>query len=125
MEELGGPPTPGVGWAAGIERILLAGAQQTLPAASPPVELLVASPNGAIGPQEFKLVHEARRAGIEAQLDLGGRSMKGLLKHADRLHARFVAWVEGEGFQLRDMESREQVEIAADQVVRTVLRPVL
>jgi histidyl-tRNA synthetase len=125
IEQLGGPHTPGMGWAAGLERILLAGAQQAAPAAMAPVELLIASPNGAIGDIEFRLAHEARRAGITAQLDLGGRSMKGLLKHADRLQARYVAWVDGEGVQLRDMESREQAEVPVDQVVRTVLRPAL
>jgi len=117
VEELGGPPTPGMGWAAGIERILLAGGRA--PGAAAPVDLYVAL---GMGETEFALAHEARRAGLRAQLDLGGRSMKGALKQANRLGARYVAWVDGAGVQLRDMESGEQREVPRDEVVRNVLR---
>jgi histidyl-tRNA synthetase len=117
VEQLGGPATPGMGWAAGIERILLAGGRA--PAAAPPVDLYVAL---GLGETEFALAHEARRAGLHAQLDLGGRSMKGALKQANRLGARYVAWVDGAGVQLRDMESGEQREVPRDEVVRNVLR---
>jgi histidyl-tRNA synthetase len=117
VEQLGGPATPGMGWAAGIERILLAGGRA--PAAAPPVDLYVAL---GMGETEFALAHEARRAGLHAQLDLGGRSMKGALKQANRLGARYVAWVDGAGVQLRDMESGEQREVPRDEVVRNVLR---
>jgi histidyl-tRNA synthetase len=105
-----------MGWAAGVERLLLAG--QPPPAADPPVDLYVV---GASAP-EFSLVHEARRAGLNAQVDLAGRSLKGALKQANRLHARYVAWVEGDGAVLRDMESGEQREIPLVEVVRDVLR---
>jgi len=114
--QIGGPHVPGMGWAAGVERLLLAG--QPAPAAAPPVDLYVA---GASAP-EFVLVHEARRAGLNAQVELAGRSMKGALKQANRLHARYVAWVEADGAVLRDMESGEQREIPLEEVVRDVLR---
>ena len=119
VEEVGGPPTPGMGWAAGIERILMAAA--TPPHAAPPVDLLVAAP---VGPAQFGLAAAARRAGLQAQIDLGGRSHKGLLKHANRLGARYVAWVDEDGqhAQLRDMEAAEQHEVALEEVVRDVLR---
>jgi hypothetical protein len=48
--------------------------------------------------------------------------MKGVLKHADRLEARYVAWIEGEVAQLKDMQSGEQSQLPPDGVVRTVLR---
>src|SRR3954469_13584435 len=72
IEQLGGPATPGMGWAAGIERILLAGGRA--PRAAAPVDLFVA---GTPGETEFHLASEARRAGLKAQLDLAGRSLKG------------------------------------------------
>ena len=115
-QQLGGPHVPGIGFAAGVERLLLAG--QPAPAAEPPVDLYV---TGA-SPPEFRLVHEARRAGLNAQLELAGRSMKGALKQANRLGARYVAWVDAEGAVLRDMESGEQREIPLEEVVRDVLR---
>jgi histidyl-tRNA synthetase len=115
-QQLGGPHVPGMGWAAGVERLLLAG--QPAPAAEPPVDLYVVGAS----PAEFRLVHEARRAGLHAQLELAGRSMKGALKQANRLHARYVAWVEGDGAVLRDMESGEQRSVSLDEIVRDVLR---
>jgi histidyl-tRNA synthetase len=117
IEQLGGPPTPGTGWAAGIERILLAGGRVAAGAA--PVDLYVA---GGAGETEFRLAHEARRAGLSAQLDLAGRSMKGALKQANRIGARYVAWIDGAGAQLKDMESGEQREVPLPEVVRDVLR---
>jgi histidyl-tRNA synthetase len=119
VEQIGGPPTPGMGWAAGIERILLAGGSP--PHAAPPVDLLVGGP---VGPEQFRLVADARRAGLGAQLDLAGRSLKGVLKQANRLDARYVAWMHEDGsWELKDMQGGEQAAVAdADAVVRDVLR---
>jgi histidyl-tRNA synthetase len=117
VEQLGGPPTPGMGWAAGVERILLAGGRA--PAAAAPVDLLLA---GGAGETEFRLAHEARRAGLRAQLDLGGRSMKGALKQANRIGARYVAWIDGDGAQLKDMETGDQRDVPLAELVRDVLR---
>ncbi|HEX5853439.1 MAG TPA: histidine--tRNA ligase, partial [Solirubrobacteraceae bacterium] len=65
VQQLGGPPTAGIGWAAGVERILLAG--DTQPAAPAPVELFVAL-DAAISPgaraAAFGLLTQARRAGL-------------------------------------------------------------
>jgi histidyl-tRNA synthetase len=120
IEELGGPPTPGIGWAAGIERMLLAAAEQ--PVAAPVVDLYVASESDAGHATAFQVAHEARRAGLAAQLELAGRSLKGQLKQADRLGARFVAVVEEGGVTLRDRESGAQETVTPDGVIAGVLR---
>ena len=119
VEQIGGPPTPGMGWAAGVERILLAGGAP--PHAAPPVDLLVAGP---VGPAQFRLVADARRAGLGAQLDLAGRALKGVLKQANRIDARYVAWMhEDSSWELKDMQGGEQIAAPdADAVVRDVLR---
>jgi histidyl-tRNA synthetase len=118
VEQIGGPATPGMGWAAGIERVLLAGGAP--PHAPAPVDLLVAGP---VGPVQFELVAQARRAGLRAQLDLAGRSLKGVLKQANRLGARYVAWLDGEGqATLKEMGSGEQTEVEPSAIVRDVLR---
>jgi histidyl-tRNA synthetase len=118
VHEIGGPATPGMGWAAGIERILLAGGAP--PHAAPPVDLVV---GGTIGALEFRLAADARAAGLHAQLDLAGRSLKGLLKHAGRLDARYVAWVDDVGeAQLKDLQTGEQSAVPVDAIVRDVLR---
>ncbi|MGH2843677.1 MAG: His/Gly/Thr/Pro-type tRNA ligase C-terminal domain-containing protein, partial [Solirubrobacteraceae bacterium] len=122
--ELGGPPTPGMGFAAGVERILLAGAEQ--PIAPAPVDLLVIRgdrESGAVATQAFELSREARVAGLAAQLELAGRSLKSALKHADRIGARYVAIVTGGGqASLKDMTGGEQQELAVAAVIATLLR---
>jgi histidyl-tRNA synthetase len=121
IEQLEGPPTPACGWAAGVERILLAAGD--LPVSGGLVDLYVAlaKPGGARA--AFGLAREARRAGLQAQLELTGRSLKGQLKHADRIGARYVAIVgENTVASLRDMESGDQRDLEIDNVIPTILR---
>jgi histidyl-tRNA synthetase len=63
-----------------------------------------------------KLATAARRAGLRAEVELAGRSLKGQLKQADRLGARYVAILGDEGAQLKDMASGEQHAIDPDAV---------
>jgi histidyl-tRNA synthetase len=108
-----------------VERILLAGSEQ--PIAPDPVDLLVApAGRGSAGASaaSFELAREARRTGLAAQLELGGRSLKGALRHADRIDARYVAIVDetGERANLREMGSGDQHELAIAAVIPTILR---
>jgi histidyl-tRNA synthetase len=117
VEQLGGPATPAVGWAAGVERILLA-SQGLAAAAAAPVYVAVAKP--AAARQAFRLARLIRAAGLRAELELAGRSLKGQLKHADRLGARTTVIV-GDGIEVKDMESGEQQAAASeDEAVRLV-----
>ena len=118
VELLGGAPTPGMGWAAGIERILLAGGER--PAPAPVADLFVAHEDRAT--LAFALATEGRAAGLAVQQELAGRSLKGQLRQADRAGARYVAIVSADGIQLRDMDSGEQepVESAAAAVARVI-----
>ena len=118
VELLGGPPTPGMGWAAGLERMLLAAGERPVP--RPITDLFVADEQRGV--QAFALAAEARAAGLAVQQELAGRSLKGQLKQADRAGARYVAIVGADGIQLRDMDSGEQegVESAAAAVARVL-----
>jgi histidyl-tRNA synthetase len=120
VQQLGGPPTPGCGWAAGIERIMLAGPQP--PAAAPPVELYVGFDAPAQRADAFAVVAEARDARMNAQLELAGRSRKGQLKQADRLGARYVALVSDHGAVLKDMQAGEQKDVQTGEIVTRILR---
>jgi histidyl-tRNA synthetase len=106
IEQLGGPATPAVGWACGVERILLALDEEV---ESPGRDAFVAITEDGQRQRAVALTRELRRAGLSAEVDLAGRGLKGQLKHADRLGARQVLILEGDGSaQLRDMESGEQ-----------------
>jgi histidyl-tRNA synthetase len=113
------PPTPGMGWAAGVERILLAG--EVPPAVASPVDLFVALDGEALE-AAFEILTEARSAGLTAQMELAGRPLKGQLGHANALGARYVAIVGGEETVLKDMQGAGQERIATDTVVHAVLR---
>jgi histidyl-tRNA synthetase len=132
VERLGGTPTPGMGWAAGVERILLASRPEIADGAAKgtgqaatvsPVELFVALEQQPLRRRAgFALLGEARSAGLTAQIELGGRSLKGQLGHANALGARYVAIVGDGEAVLKDMQAGTQERIATDAVVHAVLR---
>ena len=106
IEQLGGAPTPAVGFAAGIERILLA-LDEEVAGEGRDAFLAVADPGQR--QRAMALAAELRHAGLSTELDLAGRSFKSQLKHANRIGARRVLILEADGSaQLRDMESGEQ-----------------
>jgi histidyl-tRNA synthetase len=106
IEQLGGASTPAVGFAAGIERILLA-LDEEVAGEGRDAFLAVADPEQR--QRAMALAAELRHAGISTELDLAGRSFKSQLKHANRIGARRVLILEADGSaQLRDMESGEQ-----------------
>jgi histidyl-tRNA synthetase len=120
VEQLGGKPTPGIGWAAGVERILLAGEREHV--AASPVDVFVALDGRHARRAAFGLLEAARSAGLRAQIELAGRSLKGQLGHADALGARYVAIVDDGETVLKDMQDGGQERIATDAVVHAVLR---
>jgi histidyl-tRNA synthetase len=123
VEQIGGPPTPGMGWAAGVERMLMAAPQQ--PVAPPPLDLYVAYARPQDRAPAFRLATDARRAGHAARVELGGRSLKGQLKQADRAGARYVAILGEEGTSLKDMETGEQKTVEAGTVMHHISRNIL
>jgi histidyl-tRNA synthetase len=109
VELFGGPPTPAIGWAAGIERILLALGESPAPSRR---DVFVAVADDGQRSRAMALVTELRHAGHSAELDLARRSLKGQLKQADRIGARFTVILDADGSaQLRDMDSGEQREV--------------
>jgi histidyl-tRNA synthetase len=107
VELLGGPATPAVGWAAGIERILLA--MKTRPEPEP-IDVFVVT--GGDRAAASALVRRLRDAGLAADLDLAERSFKGQMKQADRSGARHAVILEGDGTaKLRDMSSGDQRDV--------------
>ena len=117
-EQLGGPRIPACGWAAGIERMLLSA--EPAPQRHAVCDLYVAGSDIVA----FTLAEQARRAGLNVQRELAGRSSKGMLKQASRVGAAYVALVDATSgaIELKDTETGEQeaVESPAAAVARVL-----
>jgi histidyl-tRNA synthetase len=118
IEQLGGPATPAVGWAAGIERMLLALGEAEEP---PGRDAFLAVADPGQRRRALALAGELRHAGLTAEVDLAGRGLKGQLKHADRIGARQVLILEADGSaRLRDMASGDQREVDPAAVIEAI-----
>ena len=118
VEQFGGPPTPCIGWAAGVERILLAAGRELVSGSV--VEVFIAVPKEERRQEGFRLWRKVRG---ERSVLMGepGRSMKGQMKQADRVGARWTVIVEDDRFELKDMKSGEQRPIAsADELMKAL-----
>jgi histidyl-tRNA synthetase len=120
VEELGGPPTPGVGFAAGIERILLAAREDEPP---PGPRVFISHTDEAA--TAFEIAAPLREQGVRVELEQAGRSLKGQFKQADRVGANVVV-ILGDGIEVKDMDSGEQQPVGdvaeAVERVRELLR---
>ncbi|HXV35196.1 MAG TPA: histidine--tRNA ligase [Gaiellaceae bacterium] len=98
IEEIGGAPTPGVGWAAGVERMVMSrgdgGEREAL-------DVFVVCDEPADRPAVLAQLAELRRAGLRADTDYAGRSVKGQMTQAGRTRARLVVRVSGDSAVLR------------------------
>ena len=116
MEIMGGPPTPGVGWAAGIERLaMMAGDVVAAPRPFALIPVGDAAVAGA-GP----LAHRLRRAGLTVDLAHRG-NLSRRMKRANKNHARAAILIgedelQRNGATLRDLDSGEQVEVSLDDL---------
>jgi len=123
IAELGGEPTPGVGFGCGIERVLLT--RQANSQAKPTetiVDAFIAVASPIAEDAAFKLLYDLRRAGIRADRDYLSRSLKAQMRYADKLGARFVLILGDEELKensvtIRDMQRSQQWREPFDQVV--------
>jgi histidyl-tRNA synthetase len=118
IEELGGPPTPGVGWAAGIERMLLA-AGDAVGERTRPVFISYAKPDASR--TGFELARRLREAGLRVETEQAGRSLRGQLRQADRIGA-FVTVILGDSIEVKDMQTGGQREAASLDDVLGIVR---
>ena len=126
IEEMGGNPTPAVGFATGLERVLLALEKQgLLPDKNRSVDVYVVALGDKAQEEAFKLVMELRDAGLSAAVDYAGRSMKAQMKQANKLNARYAAIMGddelAEGVvMLRDMAGSEQEKVPVSDIINKV-----
>jgi histidyl-tRNA synthetase len=93
IEEIGGAPTPGIGFGAGVERLILSLGDEERDA--PNVDVFFVCHESADRARVMPLMAELRRRGLRADMDYGGRSQKGQLSQAGRLRAGWTVLVDG------------------------------
>jgi histidyl-tRNA synthetase len=109
VEEIGGPPTPGIGFGAGIERLVLSLELEGITAEQPLLDVFfVVEP----GQPALAAVYELRAAGIAADSDHAGRSLKGQVTYGQK-HARATVIVGADGWMLR---RQGELDVAVDGV---------
>ncbi|TAL22722.1 MAG: histidine--tRNA ligase [Frankiales bacterium] len=125
-EAIDGPPLPGIGWALGVDRTLLAlEAEGVLPAEAPRAQVFFVPLGSEAKARSVTLAGELRRAGIAADLAYGDRGMKGAMKAADRSGAAYAVVlgdrdIEAGEAQLKDLREHAQVAVPLDALVETL-----
>ena len=117
IEMLGGPKVPGIGFAMGIERLVLLLKQgDGLEEKMEELDLFIAGLGDEASGFSFKLMHELRERGYRVDMDLDSKSLKSQMKQADKAGARFVVIIgsqelENKQAPLRNMKTGEQTDL--------------
>jgi histidyl-tRNA synthetase len=116
IEEIGGPPVPGVGFGAGIERLLLALEQAGVEEREAPLDVFFALDEGAARDRLPGWLAALRARGVSCDTDYAGRSLKGQLTQARRLGASVVVVVRADGASIRRAGSPDE-DVVLDAVL--------
>ena len=125
VEEVGGKPTPGLGFGLGLDRILMALEAQKVEFPQPVrCELYIASMGEQAQRKAFQLLNELHRCGIPADTDVCGRGLKAQMKYAGKIGAKFTMVLgdnelEAGRAELKNMETGEKktVSITAEDFI--------
>jgi histidyl-tRNA synthetase len=118
VEEIGGPPTPGVGFGAGLERLIIAMEEAGVGADPPKTDVFFVLEDGAPRAHVARWLAELRRGGVAADTDFAGRSLKGQLTQAGRLRAARTVVVGPETATLRAPGGADEALSHAELVSR-------
>ena len=120
IEELGGKHLPSLGFAMGLERILLVMDAQGIEIPQPePCSLYIATMGDAAKQKAFSLLRQVRECGLTAETDVVGRGLRAQMKYADKIGAKYSLVlgdneIAGNKAKVKNMESGEQTELALD-----------
>ena len=125
-EEIGGTPTPGIGFALGMDRIMIALEAQnvTVPTASP-VDVYLTVLGDAAMPTALRLAQELRENGVKTDLEFKGRGLRAQMRTANKLNAQYVVMIgedeiNNEAATVRDMASGDQQSVPFKQLVEVL-----
>jgi len=118
IEEIGGAPTPGIGFGAGIERLLISMEEASIEIEQPTIDVFFASEDAEARAKMLPVVAELRRSGLSVDTDYAGRSLKGQLTQAQRLDAATTVIVEGDESVLRRQGAEDERVSTAELVAK-------
>ena len=124
VEQLEGQSTPAVGFAAGIERILMAcKSEEAFIVEEEPIDVYLVRLNNQLESKVFEFASTLRTEEIKVEFDYLSRSVKAQMREANKYKSRFVLFIGGEEYesgkvQLKNMESGEQQQIRFDDVTK-------
>ena len=121
-QEIGGAATPGIGFALGMDRIMIALDAQnvTVPTAAP-VDVYLSVLGDAAMPVALRLAQELRESGVKTDLEFKGRGLRAQMRTANKLNARYVVMIGEDEINnaaatVRDMETGDQQSVAFQQL---------
>ncbi len=126
VEELGGKPTPGVGFGLGLERLLMVlESQGLLPESQAEVQLYISNIGEDADLFAQKLANDLRLQGISVEKDLMGRSLKAQMKYADKIGAKYTVVIgndeiKNDKVNVKNMATGEQKEVAITDLKRVI-----
>jgi histidyl-tRNA synthetase len=119
IEELGGPPTPGIGFGAGVERLVLALEREGISAAPSALDFFFVIERDADRAAALAQMAKLRAAGVSCDADYAGRSLKGQRTQLARSGARGFVHVRANGATIKRGDVEQ--DVAVDAVAATVL----
>ena len=124
VESLGGPALPGIGFAIGLERLVLMKGKDQVVATRP--DLFLAALGEDAAEQAFVLMSKLQRSGVRAEMDYQGKSLKAQMRRANKLNARFTLILGEEELrsgsaELKDMDQSSQCQVALDGLEQELL----
>lgn len=131
IEEIGGKPTPAIGFGSGLDRLILAcEAAESFPDMSPHLDVYLVALDDAARSWATGMAGTLRTRGLSVELDLLGRSMKAQMRDANRKGTRHTVIVGGSELenrtaQVKDMQANEQTSVAFDDLVEALTRQVV
>ena len=128
VEEVGGPPIPGVGFGLGIERLLLLMENLGVEIPEPDaVDAFIAVMGDEAKAWGLKLLRELRQKGLKVQMDTLARNVKGQFKYANRLGARYTVVIGDDEIKagvvsLKEMATSEQREVKMENLAGELIK---
>lgn len=123
VEQLGGRPTPAVGFAAGIERLILVLESQDLfPNFRETLDLFIVVVEDSVRKEAYKILQQLRRARVSCDMDLLRRSVKAQFREANRQNAQYTIVLGGNEIDageatVKQMKSGEETTVPFDNLV--------